>query len=109
MKTAITLALVCLAAVLAAQFALAVTPHAPRVINYQGRLTDGAGNPVSDGPHSAHFIIWRDSTSTNPGDIVWDSGPLTVITDKGIFSVRLGTPPQPVLDPNRVYMEVELH
>lgn len=70
---------------------------APQVINYQGKLTDVSGNPVADGAHSVRFIIWYDSTSTNPLNIAWDSGPQSVTTDKGLFSVKLGSPPQPAL------------
>ena len=80
-----------------------VTAHAisfsgaPQVINYQGRLTDAGGTPLADGPHGVRFIIWYDSTSTNPLNIAWDSGPTTVTTDKGLFSIKLGSPPQPAL------------
>jgi len=99
MKSAVRIGLTGLLVIFTAVTGFAVTPNVPHVINYQGRLTDGVGNPISDGPHGARFILWRDSTSTNPGDIVWDSGPLTVTTDKGVFSIRLGEPPQPTLDP----------
>jgi hypothetical protein len=70
---------------------------APQLINYQGRLTDVTGTPLSDGPHSVQFRIWDDTTLTGAPHILWDSGPLVVTTDKGLFTVKLGTPPQPVL------------
>jgi hypothetical protein len=73
---------------------------APQLINYQGRLTDGAGTPLSDGPHSVQFRIWDDTTLTGGPHLLWDSGPLVVTTDKGIFTVKLGTPPQPSLGLN---------
>jgi predicted secreted protein len=76
---------------------------APQLINYQGRLTDGAGTPLSDGPHSVQFRIWDDSTLTGAPHLLWDSGPLVVTTDKGIFTVKLGTPPQPSLGLNTFY------
>ena len=77
----------------------AVTPNVPRFITYQGRMTDLTGTPLPDGPKSVRIIVWRDATSTNPLDEVWNSGPLTVTTDKGLFTVRLGEPPQPIIDP----------
>jgi hypothetical protein len=67
---------------------------APQVINYQGRLTDAGGTPLADGPHGVEFRIWADSTSSSLGNLLWDSGPTTVTTDKGLFSVKLGSPPQ---------------
>ncbi|MFZ1684687.1 MAG: hypothetical protein WAU88_11230 [Candidatus Zixiibacteriota bacterium] len=73
---------------------------APQLINYQGKVTDGAGNPLSDGPHSVQFRIWDDTTLTGAPHLLWDSGPLVVTTDKGIFTVKLGTPPQPSLGLN---------
>jgi hypothetical protein len=73
---------------------------APQLINYQGRLTDGTGTPLTDGPHSVQFRIWDDTTLTGALHLLWDSGPLVVTTDKGIFTVKLGTPPQPTLGLN---------
>ncbi len=70
---------------------------APQILNYQGRLTDATGTPLSDGPHSIEIRLWADSSSSNIAYLEWDSGPLVVTTDKGLFAVKLGTPPQPVL------------
>lgn len=75
-------------------------PSAPRLINYQGRLTDAAGTPLPDGAKSVRFIIWNDPTLTAPGNEVWNSGPLTVTTTSGLFSVFLGGSPQPALTPD---------
>lgn len=74
------LVLVCAAAGLA---------EVPRVVSYQGRLTvDGA--PVEDGPQNVRFIIWDDPTASLPANEMWNSGPVTVNTVDGLFSVNLG-------------------
>ena len=75
-------------------------PSAPRLINYQGRLTDAAGTPLPDGAKSVRFIIWNDPTLTAPGNEVWNSGPVAVTTTSGLFSVLLGASPQPALTPD---------
>jgi len=74
---------------------LGAAAHAspPAAINYQGRLTDPDGFPLPDSTWSVQFVIYRDSLSVAPGDILWESGPITVDTKIGLFSVRLGTPP----------------
>lgn len=79
--------------------ALAVPPAAPRLIIYQGRLTDAAGTPLPDGAKSVRFIIWNHATNSAPANEIWNSGPLTVTTTTGLFSVMLGASPQPVLAP----------
>ncbi len=88
-----------LCAVLILGSSLMASWDVPHLINYQGRLTDAGGTPLPDGPKSIRFIIWEDPTSTNPIYEVWNSGPLTVNTVNGLFSVQLGASPQPVLDP----------
>ncbi|MDX9856301.1 MAG: hypothetical protein RBT76_00755 [candidate division Zixibacteria bacterium] len=82
--------------VLAAVFlfcSAAVSNEVPNVISYQGRLTDAGGNPLPDGPKGMRFIIYNDSTASAPANELWDSGPVTVTTTDGLFSVRLGAPP----------------
>jgi hypothetical protein len=84
---------------LLAATAAAVTPGPPRLINYQGRLTDASGTPLPDGAKSIRFIIWNDPTLSAHVNEVWNSGPLTVTTTSGLFSVQLGASPQPALTP----------
>jgi len=56
----------------------------PHLINYQGKLTDSAGKPVSDKAYSVTFRLYDSS-----GTIKWQ-GTYSVITNKGIFNVVLG-------------------
>ena len=58
----------------------------PQLINYQGWLTDGNGNPVS-ATVSIQFKIYD---SENAGNVLW-SETQTVDATNGIFSVLLGT------------------
>jgi hypothetical protein len=59
---------------------------APRLLNYQGYLTDTLGNPVTDPAVSMVFGIWSASTS---GTRLWYEDQ-TVSVTKGIFNVLLG-------------------
>jgi len=79
--------------------AAATMADAPRVISFQGRLLDDAGAPLPDGPKSIRIIIWNDPASTLPSHEVWNSGPLTVETAGGLFSLNLGETPMPPLGP----------
>ncbi len=87
-KTAIVLALV----VASLDWSNADVPNR---FNYQGRLTDAMGMALPDGPKGIRFIIYDDPISSNPANILWDSGPTTVTTTDGLFSVTLGEAPLP--------------
>ena len=61
----------------------------PAAINYQGRLTDNYGNPVTGGYYEVQFRVWDDKTATGAGNYVWGrSFPLYVMTN-GLFNVLL--------------------
>ncbi len=72
---------------------VAVSAATPAALNYQGRLTDSGGSPVADGSKSVHFVIYNDATASAAANILWDSGPTTVTTTDGLFSVMLGAAP----------------
>ena len=60
---------------------------APQLINYQGRLTDGDGNPL-DGDFQMVFSIYDDPVD---GAVIWtETHPSVTVTD-GLFSVLLGS------------------
>jgi hypothetical protein len=71
--------------VLLASFAFA---EVPQVINYQGRLTDGSGNPVTDGPYLIKFKIYG---SESGDDSLWYSGFQPVNVENGLFEYQLGS------------------
>ncbi len=60
----------------------------PQTIQYRGRLTDAAGDPVADGSHLVKFIIYDASSS---GNVVWNSGFQTLATSGGLFNYALGS------------------
>jgi hypothetical protein len=59
----------------------------PHLITYQGRLTDNAGVPVTDGSYDLTFKIYDDSTS---GTILWTEVQ-SITTESGLFNVQLGS------------------
>ncbi len=80
----------------------------PNVLSYQGRLTDGQGVPVPDGPKSVTFRIFDHPTE---GTLFWQETN-TVNTNNGYFAVVLGniTPINPGVVPfDRAYwMETQI-
>jgi hypothetical protein len=67
--------------------AVSVNAEVPQLINYQGRLTDDTGVPVTDGDYSIFFIIYDAAVD---GDILWSSDRMVVPVENGLFSVELG-------------------
>jgi hypothetical protein len=64
-----------------------VTAQVPQRMNYQGKLTDGSGNPVSNGTYSVQFTIY---TAASGGSGEW-SEVRNVTTADGLFSIELGS------------------
>ncbi len=60
----------------------------PNSINYQGRMTDGAGDPVPDGPVLVKFVMYDAPVA---GTILWDAGFQNITTVNGLFSYELGS------------------
>jgi len=61
----------------------------PNVINYQGKLTDSLGNPVTAGPYEVTFKIWNSLSGSTDADYIWGrSFPVNVVTN-GLFNVLL--------------------
>lgn len=85
MKQAIQL-MIAVAAVMLTMLPL-VTADVPQMINYQGRLTDSAGEPL-DTTVSMEFAIYDDSTA---GVVKWAEAHPSVTVEGGTFSVILGT------------------
>lgn len=83
MKRTVVLMLVLLG--LAAQAALA---DIPGTINYQGRLTDLAGNAVTDGTYGVTFTLHYQAVGNSPTG--W-SEVQNVVTERGYFNIALGS------------------
>ncbi len=59
----------------------------PQLINFQGILRDGSGNPVGNGNYSVRFRIYNDPTV---GNVLWSES-TSVSTTGGLFAVLLGS------------------
>ena len=77
-----TLALVMVLAFVSVSFSAA-----PRLVNYQGVLTDTGGEPL-DGTYDLTFRIYADSSQ--PGPVLWTESHAGVGVDAGLFNVILG-------------------
>jgi len=58
----------------------------PKLLNYQGKLTDQQNKPVTDGSYSVTFRIYDAETA---GNLLWEETQQVTVS-KGIFSVLLG-------------------
>ena len=88
MKRKVLLTTMLAIAVLAtASLVMAQTPSVPNLINFQGRLTDNVGNPVSDGPHTVNFFIYDSRTL---GILLWSESQAPT-TAGGLFTTQLGS------------------
>jgi hypothetical protein len=65
----------------------AASADVPRLINYQGRLTDADGVPVPDGNYSLTFRIFA---ACDAASSIWSEEELLVEVTDGLFSVVLG-------------------
>ncbi len=60
----------------------------PRLINYQGKLTDASGAPLN-GTYTVTFRIY--DAESGPGTIGWEETYDNLEVKKGVFSVLLGS------------------
>ena len=67
----------------------------PNAISYQGKLTDSSGVAVPDGSYTMRFKLFDAQTL---GNQLWDSGDTSVSTTGGVFTVQLGTTPNPPIN-----------
>lgn len=87
---------------------LAATAFAsfPHLMNYQGRLDDANGDPVTDGNYNVTFRLFNASAA---GSTLW-SETQSVTTVDGVFSVLLGaidTIPEFVWYQDSAYLEIQ--
>ena len=69
--------------------ALALRAEVPRVIGYQGRLTNSDGTPFTGIKHVTFKIY------DGGGAAIWNSGLVAVSCNNGLFTAQLGESPQP--------------
>jgi len=61
----------------------------PAVINYQGKLTDSAGKPLTNGQYTIDFRIWQTADGTNSSDYIWGRQFPLYVGSNGLFNVLL--------------------
>ena len=84
---------------LATPFLASAQSGIPAAINYQGKLTDSLGRPVTNGYYEVWFRIWDHPTQAGDGNYFWGrSFPLHVVTN-GMFNVLLTDAGSPVTTP----------
>lgn len=89
MKAGITTALL-VSAIIFATFAAAQIPAVPRYINFQGKLADTNGIPLS-GTYEITFNIYSNSPVPAAENWVWGETHESVEVQRGLFSVLLGS------------------
>jgi|GEM_PF-856204 len=67
--------------------ALPAQAQIPRLISFQGILTDTNGQPVADGSHDVAFALYENRTTTTP---LWRETQSVEVVD-GLFNVLLGS------------------
>ena len=92
----ITMLIIGLVVVMISNQVTADNPAMPRTLNYQGRLTDDQGQPITN-TFSMTFTIYDAETD---GESKWSETHPSVSVINGLFSVTLGegTPAMPVHD-----------
>ncbi|MEO0075981.1 MAG: hypothetical protein ABIK31_07795 [candidate division WOR-3 bacterium] len=83
MKNKVTITIILSSALISIAIA---QPTIPKLINYQGKLTDGAGNPIN-GTRSVQFSLYTVATG---GTAFWTETQ-TVSISNGLFNVMLGS------------------
>jgi hypothetical protein len=73
--------------VMSLTFCLGLYAAVPRLISYQGRLTDAEGLPLT-GTYQVTFRLYDAATA---GNLLWEEVHAGVVVDKGIFSSVLGS------------------
>lgn len=64
----------------------------PSLMNYQGRLTDEAGQPLPNGTYAVQFRLWNTAVVGQAGEtLVWGQQHDVTLVD-GVFNAVLGAP-----------------
>ncbi|MCK4818263.1 hypothetical protein KA005_21010, partial [bacterium] len=69
---------------------VSISAEVPNTMNYQGRLTNNAGDPVADIPHNITFKIYHETSTVR-----WEESHIVTTAD-GLFSVQLGSNGSPL-------------
>lgn len=61
----------------------------PPLVNYQGKLTDQTGSPLSSGTYSIQFRLWDTPTGSNT--LIWAQQQNVTVQSNGVLNVILGS------------------
>ncbi len=87
MKSTLFLSILVVLALLAISIPTHLNAATPQLVNYQGQLTDGGGNPL-DTTVSMMFSVYDVSSA---GTALWAETHSGVVVSGGVFSVILGS------------------
>ena len=65
----------------------------PKLINYQGKLTDASGSPLVNGTYGIKIQIW---SAASGGQLIWGQEYSSVAVVNGVFNLILGAGGTPV-------------
>ena len=84
-----------------------INAEVPNIINYQGRLTDALGNPVTDGQFNITFKIWNDSVGQVSFPVWTGASQIVEVTD-GLFNCQVQQYPGLFQIPPQFFKSVNL-
>lgn len=64
------------------------TVSVPNLVGFEGFLSDGSGNPITDGSYSLTFKVYDAATA---GTVLWTETQAAVQVTQGLYSVTLGS------------------
>jgi microcystin-dependent protein len=90
-KTTLSLLLFAAFTLLVLGKTLLVAQSVPPLINYQGRLTDSTGAPLTNGNYRVAFRLWNKQALDAGQQLVWGREYDVTVIEGGAFSVILGS------------------
>lgn len=96
-------AIACITMLVLAAGNLVASDIAPKLVNYQGRLTDELGHPV-DGTVTMVFTIYGSDTGS---DLLWQETHSNVQVEDGLFTVLLGAGDVPTSLDDEIFSSAE--
>jgi hypothetical protein len=83
-------------------FSLSYATGTPKLISYQGKITDAGGSPVADGTHDIWLFLYTNSAASSN---VWSDN-IQIQTRSGLFSYILGSDPSALL-PDSIFSKYD--